>query len=154
MKRMWSKNELARQVKEVKKDITTLVDKDGHPRFIEGVIEPNEITGITWTYGKWSLSGTHLMIVLAGSAVSDSYTYQEFAQFKVPQWVFDKIVSIFSDTIAYKAVNAYDSALNIQTMNVKLEKLTDAMQIFLNNSISLSSEKAFRIEFDLLIDNE
>lgn len=44
-----------------------IVDKNGNPRFIEGTITPETISGITFTYCKWSLSGTHLMIVLAGT---------------------------------------------------------------------------------------
>ena len=46
MKRMWSKNELKAIVKSTQGyDFANLVDKDGNPRFIEGDIEIEEITG-------------------------------------------------------------------------------------------------------------
>ena len=42
-----------------------IVDKDGHKRFIEGEIElADSITYLTNLYGKWSLSGSHLMLVI------------------------------------------------------------------------------------------
>ena len=48
-------------------DMANIVDADGHNRFIEGNIATEEIEGVTWAYARWSLSGTHLMCVLAGT---------------------------------------------------------------------------------------
>ena len=48
-------------------NISTLTDSKGNPRFIEGEGTPMEMEGFTASYCKWSLSGTHLMIVLSGS---------------------------------------------------------------------------------------
>ena len=43
-----------------------IVDADGHKRFIEGNVTPANIIGENdIQYAKWSLSGSHLMIVLA-----------------------------------------------------------------------------------------
>ena len=68
MRRMYSEKQIRELVKTTKGyDIVNLVDKDGHERFIEGDIPDPEITGLTPIYYKWSLSGTHLMIVMAGT---------------------------------------------------------------------------------------
>lgn len=157
MKRMWSKNELARQVKEVKKDITTLVDKDGHPRFIEGDINIPEIEGVTKEYGKWSLSGSHLLIVLAISIVdTTALTTRTIASFDgLPQWVIDKCIPTFSNAIDYKAFNLFASNLSSQNIGVYLRKpTTSSLDIYLANNITLTADRTGRIAFDLLIDNE
>ena len=42
-----------------------IVDNQGNTRFIEGDITIQEVSGVSKLFGKWSLSGSHLLIVLA-----------------------------------------------------------------------------------------
>ena len=103
MRRMFSEKQIEglaqEQSKAVKKDIATLVDADGHNRFIEGDIEIEEITGITKTYGKWSLSGTHLLIVLCLGAVVGTTISGTLANITLPSYIASKIVQTFWKTL-------------------------------------------------------
>ena len=103
MKRMWSKNELKNviqeqassgQLKEVKV-FEEIVDKDAHKRFIEGegdiVLEQE---GVDFTYAKWSLSGSHLLLVIAGTVEDETVLTSSttaIVNFYVPKWIYDKI---------------------------------------------------------------
>ena len=160
MKRMWSKNELKNiadiQAKGVKKDIASLVDADGNPRFAEGDITMDEVEGFTQTYGKWSLSGSHLMIVLAGLvADTTAYTGGKLASVNLPQWIIDKIAIIFSAVVSFKSIPAYAANWSTQNLSVALRKpSTSSITITGENSVTFTADRAFRIEFDLLIDIE
>ena len=133
-----------------------IVDKDGHERFIEGDVELyNPIEGMTITFGKWSLSGSHFMVVLAGSIVSGtslSWTGSYAKCVDVPQWVLDKIYPLIDNYIAKNVVSAFNVDLSAQTIDVWLRKTTD---LFLSmGSITTTKDRAFRISFDILIDND
>ena len=161
MKRMWSKNELAKQVKEVKKDITTLVDAQGRERFIEGPITLAETlpSGCTSLYGKWSLSGSHLMMVIAvkfDNGVELPSGNNLIAEFTLPKWIHDKIVPTISSTVEITTVVAYDSGSGAQSLNnVSLTKSSSQkMTITKYGGLTFSSEKIARFIFDLLIDAE
>lgn len=131
-----------------------IVDKDGHKRFVEGDIVGNEISGITWEYGKWSLSGSHMLIVLSGSLTNEvTINYQSFAEWEIPDWIYQKIKIITSNIIEFKSVLAYAENQSSQSMNVLFRKLAlNKLSVYLNNSITLTANRNFRIEFDLLID--
>lgn len=132
-----------------------IVDKDGHKRFIEGDINLNAITGLTKLYGKWSLSGTHLMLVLAGKIDNGAeLPNQTICAISLPEWVFNKITAIAGSRIDARSVVAYDSGINTnQTFQVILNKRTNDV-IFYMSSITATDDRYFRFTFDLLIDNE
>ena len=156
MKRMWSKNELKEIVKGTQKDFTTLVDKNGNPRFIEGEIDLNEgITTITKKYGKWSLSGSHLLIVLAFSIEEDAVLSPNYiANVNLPQWVLDKIYALFGNNIDFKSFYAFTSAGDTsQSVSVYLDKDTDKLKLYCTG-LTANADRSCRIAFDLLIDNE
>ena len=72
MRRMYSENQLLKAVENESKEnglkvFENIVDKDGHKRFIEFDLSPKTITGITPVYAKASLSGSHFMVVYAGT---------------------------------------------------------------------------------------
>ena len=158
MRRMFSEKQIQELVKATKKDINTLVDSQGRNRFIEGNITAETITGITQTYGKWSLSGTHLMLVvcfeLANSAVISS---TKLCKIELPTWVFDKVKPIYGNTI-----NPYVSftggvvtggtGTGNQNISCSLTKETDYVAINIY-SVTSSGDRGFRVQFDLLIDN-
>ena len=160
MRRMYSENQLKElsreEAKLVKKDISTLIDKDGHPRFIEGSIETVETTGITFSYAKWSLSGTHLMIVLAGTMENGAtITGANLGAINLPAYILSKIVSVFSNVVELQTITARDTSWSSQTFLSSLRKDVDGLKITNETgSLTLSSEKSFRISYDLLIDNE
>ena len=153
MKRMWSRKELKEMVELIKKNVNTLVDSDGHDRFIEGDIEFEEIAGITQTYGKWSLSGTHLMIVVAGSIANGTeISAGKLCSINLPQWVLDKIYEIYNTYVEVKNLEQiYGSGLISQTLGFYLRKTTE---LFIDTgSVTASDDRNFRVQFDLLIDN-
>lgn len=158
MKQMWSKEELEKLSKETLKDINTLVDSAGNPRFIEGDLELEEIEGITFTYGKWSLSGTHLMIVCAGSVANGtiigSQTY--YANAYLPAYMLDKITGVTGSLVDFKSA-IYYSANPVTTQNANIDLVKDGNNNRMrlrSNALTLTADRNFRIQFDLLIDSE
>lgn len=142
-----------------------IVDKDGHKRFIEG----NGVLvkeGYTPTYNKWSLSGTHLMLVIAGSFDGElSVTSgDDIARYdSIPQWINDKIFPLSGEengaitrAVIY-AVN--DSGVNVGNSGIiYLFKFNSKLYINAGTTFTLGTAEAtnshIRIQFDLLIDNE
>ena len=134
-----------------------IVDSAGNKRFIEGNGTPATISGITSLYCKWSLSGTHLMLVFAGK-ISDGYGLPigNICTFTVPKYISDKVVPIW-ETSGGLTKNTFIGAniagggpINLQ---VTLKKISDDLVMTLTEGITtLSQDKYFRIQFDLLID--
>lgn len=136
--------------------LTHLYDKDGNSRFIEGNGRPATITGFTVTYCKWSLSGTHLMLVLAGTfANGTTYTNgTKLASFVLPNYIMDKIVPVWATrNIERKVYNVYDDSWGSQSNVVVLTKY-DTLDIQQGTDFTATSDKKVRIQFDLLIDSE
>ena len=154
MKRMWSEEEISSQ----KKDIASLVDSKGNPRFIEGDITPETITGITYNYAKWSLSGTHLMIVLAGSCEEITLTNNTlFANITLPSFVFNKIFSLTEQgRVSHANMNNYYDYSYRSACVLSLVKGADVLRIigWGIGSTSTLTAGTFRIQFDLIIDSE
>ena len=131
-----------------------IVDKDGHKRFIEGDIDFNETEGFTKTYGKWSLSGSHLLIVIAGIVANETPAgNRKIANVNLPSWIKDKINNLFGIVVDTKQLIYYANDYTTQTSNVYLEKQSNVVQIALANP-AITAQRQFRVEFDLLIDNE
>lgn len=132
-------------------------DSAGNSRFVEGNITPQTISGVSFTYAKWSLSGTHLMIVLAGTLENGAVLSNvNWANIVIPQWIHDKIYPVFAiSAIEIKAVTARDNAYNSQSLSFLIGKAT-GHSLYINQTanLTLTSEKYFRLVFDLLIDNE
>ena len=70
-----------------------LNDANGKPRFLMSNGTPLSQTGFTSTYCKWSLSGSHLMLVLAGSIANGTTISQStiLANFELPDFIKSKI---------------------------------------------------------------
>lgn len=142
-----------------------IADKDGHLRFIEG----NGVLikeGYTPTYNKWSLSGTHLMLVIAGSFDGElSVTSgDDIARYdSIPQWVNDKIFPLSGEESG-AITRAVIYAINNSGVNVGdagiiyLFKFNSKLYINAGTTFTLGTAEAtnshIRIQFDLLIDNE
>ena len=159
MRRMYSQKQLEELIQATKKDIATLVDKDGHERFIEGEVKINEsLTGATITYAKWSLSGSHLLIVVAGNSKEDDVfgAYNPLVSIEdLPDWVLNKIAVVFgSSYIEQKQISMYAEDWSTQTFYCLLGKDNNGLFIRKTGSTTLTTDKGFRIAFDLLIDND
>lgn len=166
MKRMWSKNELksiiqnqssSGELKNVKV-FEEIVDKDGHKRFIDGNITITEREGFTQTYGKYSLSGSHLLIVLALSCantavINDGST---IANIEIPKWVYDKLVPLYASTIIDRGeFTAYANDYSTQNFNAYCIKISDnKIRLTKAGNVTFTADRQVRITFDFLIDNE
>ena len=137
-------------------DIAQLVDSSGHDRFVTEEITLETITGVTKTYGKWSLSGTHLLIVL-GLSIDDATTLAEgtkLCSLNLPAWMEAKIVPLFGSIISRYVGNIYNpSTGSAQEIRVNLRKDANSKSILdLTASLTTTALRNARIAFDLLID--
>ena len=133
----------------------TITDSHGNKRFVEDDITMNTITGVTQTYGKWSLSGTHLMIVIAGN-VANGTTLSNLANWasirNLPSYIYDNIPILMSnDIVDQKTVTFYKLYSN-QTSYFWLIKSEGSLKITKLNELTMNDDRSFRIQFDLLID--
>ena len=169
MRRMYSEKQLQEQVKNQLaegnvnnvKIFENIVDKDGHPRFFEIDGEFDSQEGITISYCKASLCGTHLLLVSAGSianttVLSDNF---QFGVFPLPEWIRNKIVAVWGSNIEFTQKNAYASDWSAQQIGFLLQKTTGSkagVRILKagGTSITFTADRNYRIQFDLLIDNE
>ena len=134
-----------------------ITDEAGHKRFIEGNGSPMVATGLTSTYCKWSLSGSHLMCVFAGTLATDGEIEDGIvmATFSVPSWISEKVYNVWGEYIETRTLTLVASDWSTQTTNYVYGKLNDG-RLFLqkiNGSVVATKDRNFRIAFDLLIDN-
>lgn len=140
--------------------LENIVDSDGHKRFISGDITTTAHEGIAYTYAKWSLSGSHLMIVLCGSVASgktitDGAVMGTLAD--VPSWIYNKISPIgIHYIIDVMTANLYSpDEWNRNTTIFRLRKPhSDSIVIDKDNNYLNERDytQNFRIMFDILID--
>lgn len=133
--------------------LETIKDSEEHFRFVEGDITIETITGVTQTYGKWSLSGTHLMIVLAGELTAEISSVT-LATITLPEWVVNKIVPI---SLSGRLINSSVSAVapdesSSTTLYFTAYKST-YITIKASCAVPVGAQRNFRIQIDLLIDN-
>ena len=162
MRRMYSENQLLKGIESQAQEnglkvFENIVDKDGHDRFIEGDVNLEEVTGIAKLYGKWSLSGSHLMIVLCFSVENGlSLSTTLLANIPLPKWIKDKMVPVFTNNIIpyVTVVAANETYTTTQNFSLALRKQpNDDIVIYLAGATTTDKRFA-RIQFDLLIDNE
>lgn len=136
-----------------------IVDSQGHNRFLAGDLTVTTVVGFTFTYAKWSLSGTHLLIVLAGTC-TDNATIADnliIANVDVPQWILNRIYTVAGNTIENKKVpftrldQTYTSVDKTLTLSKPDSSHLDIRNI--SGTQTVTNASGFRIEFDLLIEN-
>lgn len=137
-------------------DMENIVDSHGNKRFVEGGITMNPITGVTQTYGKWSLSGTHLMVVLAGTFENGSVlpVNTDLVSFTLPSWILNKIIPVWNIEIENKSVQFRADDWSSQSGLMALRKIDGRIFIRSTSAVNFTADRNFRIQFDLLIDNE
>jgi hypothetical protein len=127
-------------------------DINNHLRFVEGDITMNTIEGVTQTYGKWSLSGTHLMVVIAGTMLTGYYKSGGLASIVLPSYIASKIHPLVGSVVEYKTIPAYDSNYSYQNLKITLYINGPRLSMSLGSAITNTADRSFRIQFDLLID--
>lgn len=137
--------------------MNNIVDSQGNKRFVEGDITMNIIEGITQTYGKWSLSGTHLMIVFAGTfenGVSLPVNI-DLVSFTLPTWILNKIIPVWGNFyIENKNTPCYADDWSSQSVSMVLRKVGDRIDIRSTSAVNFTAKRNFHIQYDLLIDND
>ena len=140
--------------------LESLKDTNGHNRFIEGNITTTALTGVTYDYAKWSLSGTHLMLVIAGKiedgvTIADNFT---FGTADIPEWISNKIYpSYFGNYIEFKTIKARSTTSWAgKDYDIRMCKVSGDLVITKNNATENDTgvTLGFRMQFDLLIDND
>ena len=160
-KRMWTDREvrsMAVDSVEEKEDLEVfehIVDNDGNPRFVEGDITIQTITGVSKVYGKWSLSGTHLMIVLVISIADTSVLNGRLFNISdMPKYITDKILATPAGFIDQKTFVAFASDSTSQNIFTQLFFGSPGVLSLNTGSVTATKDRECRMSFDLLIDND
>ena len=158
MRRMYSVEELKRLIKNAPKEMSSLFDASGNPRFVEGSIKTAEKEGVTYTYAKWSLSGTHLMIVICATIESGTvWNNTYFATIEnLPDYIKSKIIPVWANEfILQQKFSAFDNSWNAQELNITLAKQQTSpnnLYLYQPGNVTFATTKNIRIELDLLVD--
>ena len=163
MKHMWSEEELQTLIEEQGGGggsgtitLDDIVDSQGNKRFIEGNGVPYSVAGITPKYYKWTLSGTHLMIVFAFETLPNAtIDNKNLAKFEVPAFILNKI-NVDNGSILYK-INAicFKDAADDVTFKCAIVKRSKKLDVYFNDSLTFDSyARTCRVQFDLIIESE
>ena len=135
----------------------SIKDANGHNRFIESNGTPVEQEGINVPYCKSSLSGTHLMCVVAGTITKETVISNNtaLAYFPLPSWVLNKITAMYGNLISYVKGQIVNTNYEPSEISVYFDKGNDGITCYLLGAHTASDtyDEVFRIEIDLLIDN-
>lgn len=136
--------------------LENIVDEQGRKRFVEGAGSPLAQEGVTINYCKWSLSGTHLMLVVAGNIANGTSIANgtDLATFSLPKWIYDKIYPVWEARLEIKSVPLTANDWSVQTWGIVLTKSLNLIKFTATSAITLTADRGFRVSFDLLIDNE
>lgn len=133
-------------------------DSQGHNRFVEGEGNMQTRDGITPVYVKWSLSGSHLLLVTSGTARNETVIPNAFifGSFVLPEWIYNKIYPVFlTSYLEARSDILIADDTSTQTIRIALKKDTDnkVLIVLFDANQTLTKDRAFRFQFDLLIDN-
>lgn len=137
-----------------------LQDAQGHNRFVEGAGNELVVTGVEFTYNKWSLSGSHLMTVVCANIENGTTLANDtiIGEFEYPRWIEDKITPIFSGVgVAILEVKLYGTGFTTETnplvVNVTINTSQHKLQFFVSGNTTVTADRSFRAQLDLIIDN-
>ena len=112
---------------------------------------------MTLNYGKWSLSGSHLMLVIACNYNADISIADGTTLFRIddiPNWVVQKVYPILGNLIIYQKASLIHEDWTRGEKEFYLAKVYDVLRIYNNGAITDSKAGMFRLRFDLLIDTD
>ena len=139
-----------------------ILDAEGHNRFIEGEGVTRVISGVTPQYNKWSLSGSHLMIVLAFKLDANAtlVNYDILEDIDIPEWISNKIFALGDGSTGWIEVKDTKPYTNegVPTGDPKTFILTktsggDLRVYYISANFTPDADRYFRVQFDLVIDN-
>ena len=138
-----------------------ILDKDGHARFIEGEGTPETISGVTVQYNKWSLSGSHLMIVLAFKIDANATlgTYAILEDIAIPEWIYNKIYPLGDGTgnwvnVVQVIANDNSGIPTDENARFLIAKNNEQLRVYhISSAYTPTADRYIRVQFDLLIDN-
>lgn len=133
-----------------------IVDLNGNKRFVEGEGTSLELSGVDIQYNRWSLSGTHLMLVVFGS-VADTTVIPDpsiLSKFVLPKYILDKIYPLVGIRVNWGTITLYANDYSYQTVTFIVNKVGDGLELRTNSALTLTADRTFRIQIDLLIDAE
>ena len=142
--------------------LENIKDSNARNRFVEGgmYIYGEVTSGIHLTYGRWSLSGTHLLIVVAGY-IEGGTTLPDgnriFGVANLPSWIHNKIIPLYGNLCIYNQDSIVLQSWSRISIETYLNKETNnELTIRPNGTISVASGNTgyYRLQFDLLIDND
>lgn len=140
-----------------------VIDQEGNNRFVEGVGTQATVSGLNVSYMKWSLSGTHLMLVAFGTIDNETNLLDAGNGiniiFDIPKYIYDKIYTLqgtATGRIDMKDILIYDYGLSsTQTLKCSIFKdFNNKIKINNYQALTTTANRIFRLQFDLLIDNE
>lgn len=131
-----------------------IVDSADNRRFIEGIVPIESLGEIIVDYNKWSLSGTHLMLVtvLRNNSGSDlSIIDSLIFSLELPNWIMSKIIPDSNDLISTYAVYDFNRT---GACFVDLKKIDGKLKLYGHSSnATIKMNSSYRIQIDLLIDS-
>jgi hypothetical protein len=96
-----------------------------------------------------------MIVVCADVTNGTTIPNRDIAHINLPAWIFNKINPLIASRIEIKTIPMYDASFNTQTITVVLTKDTTSLAIVTRSTtITLTADRKFRIQFDLLIDND
>ncbi len=135
-----------------------IVDSHGHKRFDGGNIIMSERTGVTYSFNKWSLSGTHLLIVVQLSVTNGTlFSTGYFGEIRLPEWILDKIQVVFGTNRVIRTSQVFyadDESQQTATIRLLKDEENACLRIACGTDLTLTADRNTRIAFDLLIDDE
>lgn len=138
-----------------------ITDAEGHKRFDEGELTViNDLADLS-PFAHWSLSGSHLMLVLCiYNNTEEDITVSgasELANVELPSWIADKIYPMGSSGhVAQKTgiKGLYPSTLTESSTSVTAYLLKSSNTLYISGiNVTFEAGDYYRIEFDLIIDN-
>ena len=124
--------------------LESLKDTNGRNRFIEGTNESLLPEGLTLKYSKWSLSGSHLMIVFCfaneGNTDITIPTFTRLFDTTLPEWVFNKIYPIHTGADAVIGGTAFavgDSSTPLS--NLYIAKSTSNLRCLISTQAEIKA---------------
>lgn len=140
-----------------KRLLNEIVDSQGRQRFIEGNLNPVELEGETVKYAKWSLSGTHLMVVFAFTMSANAEIQEQQTIFSAifPAWVASKIRTIKDTYVDFVAITAFNTN-TLGEVNLRFRVVKSGNSIIVNKrgATTFADDTYVRIELDFLIDTD
>ena len=137
--------------------MSNIVDSHGNKRFIEGgIAKVAGNTSIEKIYGKWSLSGTHLLLVFCFNHLANmALANKDWIAYLngLPSYIIDKIQPISENIIG---VFPYHRIASNTSSYVALIKDTNNALVltYYGNNYTPTADEISRIQIDLLIDSD